>query len=77
MKKLINVLWAIEKDLHVIASNVKASESETGFRPKNKRYSVTISSKCSGTNELMDSQQIALSLQKIGDSEKMVIRTHE
>ena len=24
MKKLINVLWAIEKDLHVIASNTEA-----------------------------------------------------
>lgn len=26
MKKLINVLWAIEKDIHVIASNTKVSK---------------------------------------------------
>lgn len=28
MKKLINVLWAIEKDLSVIASNTEAKENK-------------------------------------------------
>lgn len=28
MKKLINVLWAIEKDLHVIASNTEAQNKK-------------------------------------------------
>ncbi|MCT3570245.1 hypothetical protein EFS18_10595 [Levilactobacillus brevis] len=37
MKKLINVLWAIEKDLHVIASNTEAH--------KNGNSSVTITPK--------------------------------
>ncbi|AHA05904.1 hypothetical protein [Pediococcus pentosaceus] len=31
MKKLINVLWAIEKDLHIIASNTEALKSNKEF----------------------------------------------
>lgn len=36
MKKLINVLWAIEKDLHVIASNTEAKEKFVPEHSKNK-----------------------------------------
>ncbi|MEO4707326.1 hypothetical protein ABHW52_07790 [Pediococcus pentosaceus] len=31
MKKLINVLWAIEKDLRIIASNTEALKSNKEF----------------------------------------------
>ncbi len=31
MKKLINVLWAIEKDLRIIASNTEALKNNKGF----------------------------------------------
>ena len=36
MKKLINVLWAIEKDLSVIASNTGAKEKFVPEHSKNK-----------------------------------------
>lgn len=31
MKKLINVLWAIEKDLRIIASNTEALKNNKGL----------------------------------------------
>lgn len=31
MKKLINVLWAIEKDLRIIASNMEVLKSNNEF----------------------------------------------
>ena len=69
LKQLVHVLWAIEKDLHVIASNKEVSEKESSF-------SVTVSSPNTGCNSIMTPKQIVEEINNLDFNEEMTIRHH-
>ncbi|QLK66736.1 hypothetical protein QMG96_05895 [Lactiplantibacillus plantarum] len=67
LKQLVHVLWAIKKDLHVIASNMGSSNNNLH------KYSVSITSGQAGSNDSMDMVQIEHELIRLGQDEEMTI----
>ena len=64
MKKLINVLSAIEKDLRIIASNAEISHDS-------KKIDVTIETKNNGSNKLMSINEL-ISLIRESDGTELI-----
>lgn len=68
MKKLINVLWAIEKDLHVIASNTEANYGSH-------RFNVSVTAANSGFNKEMNMVELIGTLNKLNSDETVSLKT--
>ena len=67
LKKLINVLWAIEKDLSAIASNTGASHDQ-------KKFDVTVETKNMGSNKVMSTDELISLIHKIDDTELITLK---
>ena len=67
LKQLVHVLWAIEKDLHVITSNTKISSEP-------KRFDVTVETENSRFNKLMSTDELISLIHKSGDTELITLK---
>lgn len=67
MKKLINVLWAIEKDLRVIASNTEASY-------KSRRFNVSVTDDNSGFNQEMSMEKLISTLNELSPDKTVSLK---
>lgn len=67
LKQLVRVLWAIEKDLHVIASNTEISGDP-------KKFDVTVETKNSGFNKLMSTDELMSLINKSDDMELITLK---
>ena len=67
LKQLVHVLWAIEKDLHVITGNTKISSEP-------KRFDVTVETENSRFNKLMSTDELISLIHKSGDTELITLK---